>query len=453
MLPFASLALPRPCRRAALALLAALCAGCAAPVYTVDDGRKVNEVLLADIQRYGRAERSLRPAIVRSAGLQDKDCDKQWELPFTVASSQAWEPDDRVAWVRALGVDERLTVVAATPGSPVAVGARLVRIAGTRDNDATVMSTALSERRDAGKPFRVTLADGKEVEVSPVQVCRGYVRFAPPNAPRAQDYHWLMAIHPLDLGDAGLTEDEALWVVLWTQGLSEEGGARMKAWHYSTKVVGTLYNLFTIASGLKGAALAADAAMKAAQQAASNVASDILRNQIIAQARDLAAQRLRDGFTEAGQKLLSQQAVSVMQQAAANRGALGGVARVGATVFDKADAWAWDRTARLQASPLAGFTLHQKLVERGLPDSAFVLDVERLTALTQVADAQGRGEAVIAALSGLRPSQLAQELEGMPLASATRGFSYEDSGAPEAAGPYANGLIDASLALPIESRK
>lgn len=435
------------------AVVTTLLVGCAAPKYTVDDGRKVNEVLLGDIQRYGRVERAVRPAIARSSGLKDKDCDKQWELPFSVASSQAWEADDRVAWVRALGVDERLTVVAATADSPVAVGERLVRVAKTKDEDAEVMSTELSERRDAGKPFKVTLASGKKVEVKPFEVCRGYARFAPPNSPRTQDYHWLMAIHPLDLGDAALSDDEALWVVLWTQGLSEEGGARMKTWHYGTKIVGTLYNLFTIASGLKGAALAADAAMKAAQQVASSAATDFLRDQIIAQARDLAAQRLRQGFTEAGQRLLSQQAVTALQQAAANRASLSGVARIGATVFDKADTWAWQRAPLLGANSLAGFTLHQKLVERGLVDSAFVFDAERLTDLTKVAQAHGQGDAVVAALNGLKPSMLAQELEGMPLASANKGFSYDDATAPAVAGPYANGLIDATLSLPIETRK
>ena len=44
---------------------------------------------------------------------------------------------------------------------------------------------------------------------------------------------------------------------MWTQGLSEEGGARMKTFHYGSKIIGTLYNLVTIASGLKGVSLAA----------------------------------------------------------------------------------------------------------------------------------------------------------------------------------------------------
>ena len=46
-------------------------------------------------------EQALRPAIARSAALGDKDCDRQWELPMSVMSSQGWSEDDRVAWVRA----------------------------------------------------------------------------------------------------------------------------------------------------------------------------------------------------------------------------------------------------------------------------------------------------------------------------------------------------------------
>ncbi len=433
-------------------LLAAL-TGCASTKFTVDDGRPVNEQLLADLQRYGRVERAARPAIRRSAELKDAGCDRQWELPMVVASSQSWSADDRVAWVRALGVDERLTVVAHSPGSPLQPGDRIVQVGGTREDNAERLGEALAEARDRGKPFKVTLADSRQVALTPFQVCRGYTRFAPPNSPRSQDFHWLMSLHPLDLGDAALTEDEALWIVLWTQGLSEEGGARMKTWHYGTQVVGTLYNLFTIASGLRGAALAADAAIRTAQEAATRAATDLLRNQIISQARDLAMQRLQDGFTEAGQKLLNQQAAAVMQQAAANRGALGGVARVGATAFDRADAWAWQRMPTLGANPLAGYTLHQKLVERGLADSAFVFDVERLTALTTRAEADGQGEAVLAALRGIPPARLAQALEGMPLASARKAFSYDEPIDAAGASPFANGLIDASLSLPIESRK
>ena len=86
----------------ALAAASGLFGGCASQKYTVDDGRKVDEALLNQIRAYGDAERLVRPAIVRSAALRDRECDKQWELPFSVASSESWAEADRVAWVRAL---------------------------------------------------------------------------------------------------------------------------------------------------------------------------------------------------------------------------------------------------------------------------------------------------------------------------------------------------------------
>ena len=92
------------------------------------------------------------------------------------------------------------------------------------------------------------------------------------------------------------TPDEALWLVLWTQGLSEEGGARMKTYHYTVKIAGTLYNLATLASGVKAAALAADAALSAAKSAAANAASEFLKNQLIEQGRALAMQRIRESL-------------------------------------------------------------------------------------------------------------------------------------------------------------
>src|SRR6185436_3561339 len=112
-------------------LLAVLLTGCAsAPKFTVDDGRKVDETLLAGMRAYGAGERLIRPAIARSAALKDKECDKQWELPFAVATSAGWSSDDRVAWARALQVDERLTVIAVTQDSPLPMGTRINHVAG-----------------------------------------------------------------------------------------------------------------------------------------------------------------------------------------------------------------------------------------------------------------------------------------------------------------------------------
>ncbi len=432
--------------------LVLLLAACAAPKYTVDDGRKVDEVLLGNIRSFGAGEQVLRPAIMRAAVLQDPACDTQWELPFSVASSEDWSVDDRVAWVRALGVDERLTVVAAAIDSPLKVGDRLQEIDGYQADNAEKMLLALVERRDAGKPFNVKLWGGKSLKVSPAKVCRGYARWAPPNSPQTQDYHWLLSVHPLEVVQVGLTEDEALWVVLWTQGVSEEGGARMKTYHYGTKVVGTLYNLFTIASGVKGAALAAEAAISAAQTAAAGVATEIIKRQLIEQATAAAAARMRGELLGAARKLTQQQVVGALQAAAANRGSLSGVAWVAATVFEHADVWAYGRMEQLKADPLAGFTLHQKLIERGLVSNSMAFDADRLNALNKFAQERGRGDDVLAVLQGIKPDELLTAVAEMPVASAQTGFSYEDPVQDvSATQPFARGLIDGMLNMPVAS--
>jgi len=429
-----------------------LLTGCASgPKFTVDDGRKVNEELLAGMRAYGAGERLIRPAIARSAALNDKDCDKQWELPFAVATSAGWDADDRVAWARALQVDERLTVIAVTQDSPVAAGTRINRVDSRAADDGERLLEWLAEARDEGKPFQVGVAGGKAVLVRPFQVCRGYTRFAPPNTPRLQDYHWLLSLHPLEVTQAEPTPDEALWMVLWTQGLSEEGGARMKTYHYAVKIAGTLYNLATLASGVKAAALAADAAISAARNAAASAATEFLKQQLIEQGKSLAMQRLREGVTDAAQQLTRQQVVSVMQAAAANRGSLGGVSRIAATTFDYADTWAFARMAALGAPPVAGFTLHQKLIQRNLFSNAFLFDADRLAALNKVAAARGFEVEVVAILGGLRADALLAEIGSMPLASAQAGFAFESPDDPGAGGRFSRGLIDAMLELPAES--
>lgn len=437
--------------RLLLIVLIALLTGCASgPKFTVDDGRKVDETLLAGMRAYGAGERLIRPAIARSAALKDKDCDKQWELPFAVATSAGWSADDRVAWVRALQVDERLTVIAVTQDSPLAPSDRIVRVGGREDIDGERLLETLAEARDAGKPFNVGLASGRNVAIKPFEVCRGYTRFAPPNTAQLQDYHWLLSLHPLEVTQAEPTPDEALWMVLWTQGLSEEGGARMKTYHYAIKIAGTLYNLATLASGVKAAALAADAAMSAAKSAAANVASEFLKQQLIEQGKALATQKIREGLVDAAQQLTRQQVMNVMQAAAANRGSLSGVSRIAATTFDYADAWAFTRMAALGASPLAGFTLHQKLIERSLAANAFLFDADRLAAINKIAAARGFEAEVVAILGGLRADTLRAEIGAMPLASARGSFSFDNPDDP-GAGRFSRGLVDAMLELPAES--
>lgn len=426
-------------------------AGCAGVKYTVDDGRKVDEALYEQIQTYGRGERALRPAIARAAALKDPDCDKQWELPFAIASSDGWSADDRIAWARALGVDERLTVIATAPDSPLRIGEKIEAIEGyNRPDQSEEMLARLVKSRDFGHPFNVTTSTGSSVTVKPFETCRGYTRFSPPNTPRMQDYHWLMSLHPLEVARADLSPDEALWSVLWTQGLSEEGGLRMKAYHYSTSLVSTLYSLATVASGLKGAALAAEAAVNAAQAAATKVASEVVKQQLIEQAKAYAGAKLREGIADAAEKLGRGGLMSSLQTVAANRGALIGVAWVAATVFDQADRWAFERMVQLDSNPLAGFTLHQKLIERGFLENALAFDVDRLSAVSRLASAKGMGEAVASILNGLNIEQLQETLTAMPLASETLNFTY-DMPPPTADGRFSRGLIEAMLEMPVGS--
>jgi len=433
-----------------------LLTGCASTRdYTRDDGRQVNAELLQQIQAYGAGERALRPAIARSAGLKDPDCDRQWELPFSVATADGWEDDDRVAWVRALGVDERLTVIAAAPGSPLKPGERIVEVQGLkREREPTALLDRMAQLRDEGKLFQAATAAGRRVDIQPFEVCRGYVRLAPPNTPTAQDYHWLMAIHPLELVRQPLDENEALWVVLWTQGLSEEGGARMKTFHYALKIGGTLYNIATIASGLKGAAVAAEAAVKAAQTVATQVATEALKQQLIQRAQAFATEMMlnaaRDAAGDAASALLKARMAAAMQQAMINRGRLSGVSRVAATVFDRADAWARLRMQRLDANPLAGMQLHQRLAEAGLASNAFVFDPERMEALRTAFAAQGLEGALLAVLKGVRPDQLEGLLGAMPLASAAGDtFAYDAGGGSTEAASM--GIVASLLELPLAS--
>jgi len=201
-------------RRLVLLFFTLLLTACAAPKYTVDDGRKVDETLLGHIRSYGAGEQALRPAISRSAALQDPECETQWELQFSVASSDAWSADDRVAWLRGLGVDERLTVVGVANNAPVQLRDKLQEIDGYSRDDAEKMLLELVDRRDARRPFDVKLSTGKVVRIEPFKVCRGYTRLAPPNSPQTQDYHWLLSVHPLEVAQANMTPDEALWTVL-----------------------------------------------------------------------------------------------------------------------------------------------------------------------------------------------------------------------------------------------
>ena len=191
---------------------------------------------------------------------------------------------------------------------------------------------------------------------------------------------------------------------------------------------------------------------QAAQTVATSVATELVKRQLIEQATSVATARLREEAFGVVRKLSAAQVMGAMQAAAANRGSLTGVAWVAATVFDRADAWAYSRLEKLTADPLAGFSLHQKLIERSLLANAMLLDVERLTALNKLAETQGKGADVLAILQGIKPQDLQIALEDMPVASAPSGFSYDDpidAFAPSQ--PFARGLVDGLLNMPVAS--
>lgn len=333
-----------------VAVVLAALAGCATQL-TVDDGRELDAQLLSDMHAYGAAARALRPAIVRSAALHDNECAHQYELPFEAVTSYGVdELDTRMAWARVLGVHENLTVIAADPSSGLRPGDVLALVDGYRSRNTQKMLDALLEARDRGEPFALTLASGRELTIAPVTVCRGHVLVAPPTAPALQSYHWIASMHPLEIFHRPLTPDEAEWIVLWTQGLSEEGGARMKAYAFMMGGLKWL-TMFALSAGTSSA---------------------------VASTRGAAAAA---GTSSAGQVAavhLAGQAASLMAQSAANRASLSGISGVAARVFDQADTWAFDNMRKLGMNPRAGLTLHQKLVARGAADNAFLFDEKRL---------------------------------------------------------------------------
>ena len=434
------------------AFVIGLLTACAGPKYTVDDGRKVNEELLSNIRTFGSAESALRTAIVRSAELKDKDCDKQWELPFSVATSDEWAADDRVAWVRGLGVDERLTVIGSAPNGPLKIKDKIQEIDGYHRDNAEKMLLRLADKRDNGKPFKIKLSSGQVVKVSPIEVCRGYTKIAAPNTPKMQDYHWLMSVHPLEIAAGDLTEDEALWVVLWTQGVSEEGGFRMKTYHYTTEAAKTFYSIFTIATGIQGAAMAAQATVVAAQAAAQTAATNVIKQQLIDQATAAARSKLIDTVSDMARNMAQQQMINGMQKAAANRGALTGIAWIASTIFEDADKWAYDRMEKLNANPLGVLTLHEKLIGLERDANSMVLDPKRMKAMTAYVDAKGRRREMEAILQGIRLDAFETELAEMPMASDDT-FSYEDLSETGSAGqPKVMGFVDTMLNTQIDTQ-
>jgi hypothetical protein len=338
------------------AIFLAALTGCATTSLTVDDGRKLDDKVLSDMKAYGAGAAALRPAIVRSAALNDKNCSLQYELPFEAMTSYGVEKDDaKIAWVRALGVNEKLTVIASDTSSGLAVGDVIIEVAGYKSRNTLKMVSKLADVRNRGKPFRLTLASGRNVLISPMKVCRGYTTIASPLHAAAQSYHWTQSIHPLEVFHQALTPDEAAWIVLWTQGLSEQCGATMKTYAF---MVGSVRWITMIAFGVAGGAgaTARSAAVGAGSSATGQAA---------------AAQ-------------LAGHAASMMASAAANRVSLSGINGIAADRFDQADEWAFANMRKLGMNPRAGLTLHEKLIAQGAVANAFLLDEKRLAGMQQL---------------------------------------------------------------------
>lgn len=331
--------------------------GCATRL-TVDDGRQLDPQLLSQIKTYAVATNAIRPAIVRSAAVNDTGCDTQYELPFDVMTSYGVDDSDaKVALVRVLGVNEKLRVIAADPVSGMRAGDTITQVNGYDGRNSLRMIDMLTDARDGGHPIELKLASGRNVIVYPFRVCRGHVVIASPFDPTVQLYHWMQSVHPLEIFHQELTEDEAEWIVLWTQGLSERGGARMKGYAF---MVGSIKWIATL--GLGAATSGATASMRGAAAAASG------------------------GQVAAVQ--LAGQAASMMTRAAANRASLTGVSHVAGHVFDRADEWAYRNIQKLGMNPRAGLTLHQKMLAQGAAANAFLYDDERLDEMLGLLDSK-----------------------------------------------------------------
>lgn len=389
-----------------IALFSAMLAGCAAPVYTTDDGSEVDEKLLSSIRQYGKAEQTVRPQIIKTAELKDPDCSTQWELPFSVATSYDKPQMDKIAWVRGIGVDERLTVISVAKGVGLELGEKIKELDGYHSEDAEDMLEELAELREDGDPFEVVTSTGKKVLINPVEICRGYFQITNPYALDAQEYHWLQSTHPLSLFNQELTPDEALWVVLWTQGLSEEAGARMKTYHYGMKLVKTAVTVASIASGVGAAANAASAAAaNVAATEATKAAAQAAGKEVVKFAAQEVADSVRRKMVEAAAKEIAKSAaqdiaIVSVQNAAMFRGSLSGISYVAGTGFYMADKWAFDRIEKLGGDPLSAYTLHFKLASHAQADNAFVFDEERLKLMIGFAEAKGYGKSVKEILAG-----------------------------------------------------
>jgi hypothetical protein len=334
--------------------LALALTGCGSAKLLVDDGRKLDDKVLGEVRTYGAAATSLRPAVARAGVLADPQCDTQYDLPFEASSSYFFKDENlKMAMVRELGVNELLTVLAADPSAGLAVGETISEVRGYQSAHTGKLVTELYEARDRGKPFKIRLSSGREVAITPFKVCRGRMFVAAPGKGAQQNYHWTGSVHPLEVFKQPLTPDEATWVVLWTQGLSEQGGARMKTFSFAVGGV-TAVAYVGLAVATMGAAVAAGSGAAAAGATVGTVMGQMAGTMVIGTA------------------------LKGVTLAAANKANFSGLNRVAAGVFDKADGWTFENMKKLGMDPRAGLSLNDKLAQQGAGNNAFLLDEQRL---------------------------------------------------------------------------
>lgn len=388
-------------------LVVALLSGCAGPTYTTDDGSPVDEKLLSNIRLYGKAERTIREPVVKTEKLVTPDCTTQWDFPFVLATSYDLPQEEKIAWVRGLNVDERLTVVAAAEYTGLKPGDKIIAVNGDKD-DADDLIEELDDilAFGRGREFSLTVADGRKVRLKPIELCRGHVEVTKPAKPDAQNYHWLEITHPMYIFDQDLTPDEAMWIVLWTKGLSAEAGARMMTYHYGLKIVRTAVTVASIASGVGAAANAASAAAaniaasEAGKAAAAAAGKEVAKYAAEQVAYSLKKTIVEEALKEAAKAAAQEIATGAIINAGLFKSSLSGISWVAGTGFYMADKWALDRMELMGADPLAAYTLHFKLASRGLADNAFVFDEERFGNMVKYAEEKGFGVNALLALNG-----------------------------------------------------
>ena len=87
--------------------------------------------------------------------------------------------------------------------------------------------------------------------------------------------------------------------------------------------------------------------------------------------------------------------------------------------------WAFDRMEQLHADPLAGISLHQKLLGLQLASNSMVMDPDRYKAFEKFVHDRGRGAELAALEQGMWASDTQATDLAMPVAS-DNAFFYED---------------------------